>query len=249
MQTTQTLDDVKLQSLAHWHIISIQVHVYIFFVVFFLLLSLKKVFFFIFVGCGDVSALFLIDWTKNVEEEEKAQMIDLVKTITAGQQDGTEASYHLVADVNTKVHNLDDVLDVSSSSASIVSASAVEAAVGRGFPFNLYPTKAEVLYILVTDRTTIELSAVVLKKKTFVIMFGRSVTTNARDVATVGNHLFLIKHDDDVDKVVEKIKQQTCTGMIFIKNIEAGNVNNPQFCIYSLTFTFTLFTLFIFRFH
>ncbi|XP_060560631.1 uncharacterized protein LOC132720497 [Ruditapes philippinarum] len=153
-------------------------------------------------------------------------MVSLANLITASLPDDSLSSIYLVDDRYTKVDNLDGVLNVSPSQSSKITASAVEAAIVDAFPVTFYPTEAEIIFILTTDTTVIDIQDIILKKKTFVIVVGTSIPSSATDIASSASHVYLVKPDgEDIVEVVKEIRQQTCKDSYFLCDVDKHKDN------------------------
>lgn len=153
-------------------------------------------------------------------------MVSLANLITASLPDHSVSSFYLVDDKYTKVDNLDDVLNVSPSQSSKITASAVEAAIVDAFPVTFYPTKAEIIFIFTTDTTIINIPDIIMKKKTFVIVVGTSIPSSATDIASSESHVYLVKPDgEDIVEVVKEIRQQTCKDSYLLCDVDKHKDN------------------------
>lgn len=93
-----------------------------------------------------------------------------------------------------------------------IAASVVEEGIKKSFPTNTFKTKAEIVYMLVSESTPVECPTILLLKKTIFIVFGQSVPEYVRKIATTSSHIFLIKDADDIANAVKLVLQQTCSG-------------------------------------
>ncbi|XP_053401665.1 uncharacterized protein LOC123550167 isoform X2 [Mercenaria mercenaria] len=177
-------------------------------------------------GCitQQVKAVFSLDATNNINQEQRQYMFKFVGEVSQTFPDGSEGSCAYINNENVELleffspiknTNLSSLLETTYKEkiklGRKISTSALENETSKRFSVSDFKSKAEVFYLIVSDKTDFEdFPAILLKKKVFVIVLGSTIPIALKNLATSNEHAYLIRSLDDVSRVSDNIAKQTC---------------------------------------
>ena len=116
---------------------------------------------------------------------------------------------------SSEVKQIHFTKDTGSNSYSIY-ANTIDRELMKTFSFGQYRIEAEFVVLLVSDKTELDnVSSLLKKKKTFVIVFGSSIPAILKTAASRKDYLFQVESYKDIENVANKIKKQIACGKSF----------------------------------
>ncbi|XP_053401668.1 uncharacterized protein LOC123548461 isoform X2 [Mercenaria mercenaria] len=153
-------------------------------------------------------------------------MIQMASRVASDLPAGSNKNFSFIADRNINVKTLDTVaLDVSNTYSDKITASAIETGISDAFPIGRFKMNAEIVYLLLSDSTSVDIPPILLRKKTFVIVFGVSIPSSLRRVASSNSHIHLVRNDDEIASVAERIRDQTCLDSRYVCDVDMYKEN------------------------
>lgn len=170
----------------------------------------------------------MLDILLDVNIKERQQLEQIATHVISSVADGSSVFISSVGDrideigtINQQYADLD--LSVKLQEFDMVqfghtiSSSLIEEEINTRFSVNDYKKRAELLLLFVSDKTKFdEVSEHIMKKKTFVVVFGTSIPAVYRDLASREDHIYLVGSGDHLIDVTHSLVNQTFCGELFI---------------------------------